>query len=90
MTYVMERLSQSGSVTIHGFRSSFSNFCHERTSHSAHTIEISLAHRVGTETERAYRRTDMISKRRQLMEQWSKFCLSPPAKISGDVVPLRR
>jgi integrase len=86
---VMERLGESGKTTIHGFRSSFSNWCHEQTAHSAHTIEISLAHNVGTEVERAYRRTDMINKRRQLMEQWSKFCTSPPAKISGDVVTLR-
>jgi integrase len=79
MTETMTRLGQRGQTTIHGFRSSFSNWAHEQTAHSAHTIEISLAHRVGTETERAYRRTDMIAKRRQLMEAWSKFCLSPPA-----------
>jgi integrase len=90
MTYVMQRLGQSGTTTIHGFRSSFSDWAHEQTAHSAHTIEISLAHAVGNETERAYRRTDMIAKRRQLMEQWSKFCLSPAAKVSGDVVPPRR
>jgi integrase len=89
MTYVMWQLGQRDVTTIHGFRSSFSNWAHEQTAHSAHTIEISLAHNVGNEVERAYRRTDMIAKRRQLMEQWSKFCLSPPSKISGDVVPLR-
>jgi integrase len=89
MTYVMRALGQDGVVTIHGFRSSFSNWCHEQTAHSAHTIEISLAHNVGTEVERAYRRTDMISKRARLMEQWARFCLSPPSKVSGDVVSLR-
>jgi integrase len=85
---IMDRLGQSGVTTVHGFRSSFSNWCHEQTAHSAHTIEISLAHNVGTEVERAYRRTDMIAKRRQLMEQWAKFCLSP--MVRADVVPLRR
>jgi integrase len=88
---VMRRLGQA-SVTVHGFRSSFSNWCHEQRAHSAHTIEISLAHNVGTEVERAYRRTDMIAKRRQLMEAWAKFCLMPPAKVGkagGDVVALR-
>jgi integrase len=89
MTDVMTRLGQQGVVTIHGFRSSFSNWAHEQTAHASHTIEISLAHRVGTETERAYRRTDMFAKRRQLMEQWSRFCMSPPAKIGGDIVSLR-
>jgi integrase len=89
MTDVMTRLGQHGVITIHGFRTSFSNWAHEQTAHASHTIEISLAHRVGTETERAYRRTDMIEKRRQLMEQWSRFCMSSPAKIGGDVVTLR-
>jgi integrase len=89
LTDVMTRLGQHGVITIHGFRSSFSNWAHEQTAHASHTIEISLAHRVGTETERAYRRTDMVAKRRQLMEAWSRFCMSPPAKVGGDVVALR-
>jgi integrase len=89
MTYVMQRLKQTG-VTIHGFRSSFSNWSHERTAHSAHTIEISLAHAVGNETERAYRRTDMVDKRRQLMEQWAAYLASPPAESSDKVVRLRQ
>ena len=89
LSTVMERMGQAGLTTVHGFRSSFSTWCHERTSHSAHTIEISLAHNVGTEVERAYRRTDMIAKRRQLMEQWSRYCTSPPAKIAGEIVTLR-
>src|SRR5262249_137184 len=90
MPWIMEHMGQRGQTTIHGFRSSFSNFSHERTAHSAHTIEISLAHNVGSEVERAYRRTDMIAKRRQLMEQWARYCSLPPAKVSGDVVALRR
>ena len=89
MTEVMTRLGQRGVTTIHGFRSSFSNWAHEQTAHSAHTIEISLAHRVGNETERAYRRTDLVAKRRQLMESWAKFCATP-TKAAGDVVALRR
>jgi integrase len=89
LPYVMGCLGQHGAVTVHGFRSSFSNWSHEQTAHSTHTIEISLAHRVGNETERAYRRTDMIAKRRQLMEQWSRYCMSPQASAPGNVVALR-
>jgi integrase len=84
---LMGRMDQSGVATTHGFRSAFSTWSHERTSHSTHTIELSLAHSVGTETERAYRRTDMIEKRRQLMEAWARFCLM--SKAGGDVVALR-
>jgi integrase len=85
----MDRLGQNGVTTTHGFRSSFSDWGHEQTAHSAHTIEISLSHNVGTEVERAYRRTDMISKRRQLMEQWARYCLSSKVTVSGEVVSLR-
>jgi integrase len=87
MRQVMQRLGQAGATTIHGFRSSFSTWAHEQTAHASHTIEISLAHNVGTETERAYRRSDLITKRRQLMEAWATYCLTP--QPVGAVVPLR-
>jgi integrase len=73
----------------HGFRASFSTWAHEQTAHANHTIELSLAHTVGTDVERAYRRTDMFAKRRQLLVQWSRYCMSPPVKVSGDVLKMR-
>jgi integrase len=89
LPYVMGRLGHDRTATVHGFRSSFSNWCHEQTAHSTHTIEISLAHRVGNETERAYRRTDMIGKRRQLLEAWARFCTTLRMEAKGEVVALR-
>jgi integrase len=76
------------SATVHGFRSSFSDWAHERTAHSNYTIEISLAHTVGSEVERGYRRGDMFEKRRQLMAQWATFCTTSPP--TSEVVSLRR
>jgi integrase len=79
------------SETVHGLRSSFSDWAHERTGHSSHTIELSLAHAVGTEVERSYRRGDMFEKRHQLMAQWAKYCTSPPVvqTAEGKIVPMR-
>jgi integrase len=74
-------------ITVHGFRSTFSRWAHESTSYPAHVIELSLAHTVGSQVERAYRRSDLFDKRRKLMEAWGKFC-SVPAQI-GAIVPLR-
>jgi len=74
-------------VSIHGFRSTFSDWAHECTAHSSHTIELSLAHSVGNQVEKAYRRGDMFEKRRKLMEAWARFATSRPA--AGEVVPLR-
>jgi integrase len=76
-------------ATVHGMRSAFSTWAHERTGHGSHTIEMALAHSVGSEVERAYRRSDLFAKRRKLMEQWATFCCSPPA-AGETVVPLVR
>jgi integrase len=74
-------------VTVHGFRSTFSDFAHERTAFSNHVIELSLAHAIGNEVEKAYRRGDLLDKRRKLMEAWATFATSPTA--AGAVVPMR-
>jgi integrase len=87
LTRVLQRLGRT--ETVHGFRSSFSDWAHERTAHSNHTIELSLAHNAGSEVERAYRRKDMFAKRVRLMTDWAKFCTSPAVQ-GADVVPLRR
>jgi integrase len=85
---VMQRMDCS--ATPHGFRSSFSDWAHERTAHSSHTIEMSLAHAIGAAAERAYRRGEMLEKRRKLMEQWAAYCTSPPVAAVGEtVVPMR-
>jgi integrase len=73
--------------TVHGFRSSFSDWAHERTAFSNHVIELSLAHTVGSDVEKAYRRSDLFVKRRKLMQAWAAFCTKPAS--SGDVVHLR-
>ena len=74
--------------TVHGLRSSFSDWAHERSSFSNHEIEISLAHSVGSDVERAYRRGDLLNRRRALMTAWARYCLTPPAN-TGSVVPIR-
>ena len=49
--------------------------------------EAALAHQVGNEVERAYRRGDALEKRRELMTAWSGYCAA--VKVDN-VVPLRR
>jgi integrase len=79
-------------VVVHGFRSTFSTWAYETSSYSAHLIEQSLAHTVGSEVERAYRRSDLFAKRRRLMNDWAKYCATPKAAAAPEgatVVPLR-
>jgi integrase len=86
LSQILKRLGMA--ETVHGFRSSFSDWAHETTAHSDHTIEISLAHAVGSKVEQAYRRSDLFDKRRKLMDAWSKYCATP-AKPIGEVVSIR-
>ena len=73
-------------VTVHGFRSAFRDWVGEATSFPREIAEAALAHVVGDETERAYRRGDSLEKRRTLMEAWSVFC---DAQRSASVIPTK-
>jgi len=57
----------------HGLRSTFRDWAAERTEYPREMAEISLAHNVGNDVERAYRRGDMVEKRRAMMGAWEKF-----------------
>ncbi len=75
-------------LTVHGFRSSFRDWCAERTSYPSEVAEMALAHTVGDKVEAAYRRGDLFEKRRRLAKDWAKFCAT--GKTSGNVVSLRK
>lgn len=57
----------------HGFRSTFRDWVAETTEYPSEMAEIALAHEVGTSVERAYRRGDMLERRRAMMEDWANF-----------------
>ncbi len=58
---------------IHGMRTSFRTFAQEQTEFSFEVCEAALAHNVGDSASRAYARSDLFEKRRQLMNAWSLF-----------------
>jgi integrase len=70
------RLINVEGVTVHGFRSTFRDWASEVASAPREVAEMSLSHRVGSEVERAYARSDLLEKRRALMERWSLFVAS--------------
>lgn len=61
----------------HGLRSTFRDWAAERTTYPRDMAEIALAHNVGSDVERAYRRSDMVERRREMMEEWSRFVILP-------------
>jgi integrase len=74
-------------ITAHGFRSSFRTWAEEVATFPHAVVEQAMGHQVGNKVERAYRRTDLLEKRRELMEAWSRFC--EPSNVTGNVTPLR-
>jgi len=75
-------------ITIHGFRSTFKDWCAECTDTPNFVSEAALAHVVADKVEAAYRRTDLFEKRRQLTEVWAAFCYRKLRM--ADVVPIKR
>jgi integrase len=74
-------------ITVHGFRSTFRDWAAETTSFPNHVIEMALAHSVSDAVEAAYRRGNLLEKRRKLMEAWATYCERP---ASAEVVVLKQ
>ncbi len=73
-------------VTVHGFRSTFRDWCAESTNYPNIVAEKALAHTIPNAVERAYRRGELIEKRTKLMTDWCKYLNKPVAEASAQVV----
>ena len=87
LTAVLKRMGRSD-ITAHGFRSTFRDWCSEKTNYPRDVAEMALAHSIGDKVEAAYRRGDLFEKRRRLMREWGKF--SSKAQMAGEVIPLKK
>jgi hypothetical protein len=86
MLMCMRRLKGKKDGTVHGTaRSSFRDWCAE-TGVPREVAEACLAHVAGA-VERAYFRSDIIERRRPVMQAWADHCL-PPGGLGANVVPL--
>jgi hypothetical protein len=63
---------KTGAVA-HGFRSSFRDFAGNETSFPRELCEHALAHVIGDKAEQAYRRSDALERRRELMAAWARY-----------------
>ncbi len=68
-------------VTVHGFRSTFRDWAAEVANAPREIAEMSLAHKVGSGVERAYARSDLLDRRRVLMQRWSDFVAGLSSKV---------
>ena len=72
MLMLLRRMQIEG-VTVHGFRSTFRDWASDVANAAREVSEMSLSHRIGSDVERAYARSDLLGKRRALMERWCQF-----------------
>lgn len=75
-------------LTTHGFRSTFRDWGAEQTAYPNELLEMALAHTVSDKVEAAYRRGDLLEKRRRLMNDWGKFCQAS-SPTTNNVTPIR-
>ena len=75
MAATLERMGRND-ITVHGFRSCFKDWVSERTRYENFVSEAALWHAVADKVEEAYRRTDLLDKRRRLMADWARYCYS--------------
>lgn len=71
-------------ITVHGMRSAFRDWCSEETSFPREVVEMSLAHAIESKTEEAYFRSDLLEKRRALMDAWAVYL------VGAEVSPLKQ
>ncbi|MGR3539942.1 MAG: tyrosine-type recombinase/integrase [Hasllibacter sp.] len=80
---LLRRMGCEG-LTVHGFRSSFRDWASESAHAPREVAEAALSHAVGDEVEQAYARSDLLERRRVLMDRWGAFV----SDSSGAVVRL--
>ena len=74
-----------GEHTVHGMRSTFRDWCAERTAYPREVAEAALAHTNKDKVEAAYLRGDHFEQRRRLMADWAAYATTPAAP-AGQVV----
>ncbi|WP_207000625.1 tyrosine-type recombinase/integrase [Trinickia mobilis] len=80
MLNLLDRMGYTD-ITVHGFRSTFRDWVAECTEYADSLAEMALAHAVESKVEGAYRRGDMLERRRKMMEEWARYCSSKKAPV---------
>ena len=90
MRGMLERGEIKEKAVPHGFRSTFRDWAAEQTAYPDEIRKAASGHVTGDDVKQAYQRTDLLEKRRKLMQEWSAFLDKPSIKKSSDVIPMKR
>ena len=69
---LFDRMGITG-ITVHGFRTSFRVWCSEVAHADWDVAETALSHAAGNQVARAYARSDLFDRRRELMNLWAEY-----------------
>ena len=75
------RDAEGRAVVPHGFRSTFRDWAGETRPEGREVVEAALAHTIRDKSEAAYARSDLLEKRRPLMDAWAEQCARPAAEV---------
>ena len=89
MRGMRERGELTEEAVPHGFRSSFRDWAAEQTNYPDEIRKAASMHTVGDAVKAAYQRTDLLEKRRHLMQDWANFLDQASAQRSGTVTSIR-
>lgn len=78
---LLTRMGREG-FTVHGFRSTFRDWCSESARADREVAEAALSHATGNEVERAYARSDLFERRRALMDTWGRYATGKAGGIN--------
>lgn len=87
MASLLKRMGRNDEATVHGFRSSFSDWAIECTDYADAVSELALDHVVGTKTQQAYKRSNLFARRVGILNDWAAFIEGKTG--DGKVVPIR-
>jgi integrase len=94
LSQLMRGMRERGELSIdavpHGFRSTFRDWAADLTNYPDEIRKVASGHTVGDAVQASYQRTDLLEKRRGLMNDWADFLDKPSTPKAGNVTPIRR
>ena len=76
MLTLLRRNFSEFDTTVHGFRTTFRTWAAEKTDYMDNIVEFALAHQLDQKVEGAYQRSELIDRRKPLMQDWANFVYS--------------
>ena len=93
LSQLMRGMRERGELTVeavpHGFRSTFRDWAADQTDYPDEIRKVASGHTVGDGVKERYQRTDLLEKRRHLMNDWANFLDKPSSQQLTTVTPIR-